>query len=36
LSVKVGGVFIIIGFLVGGVSGSFISKYVSKRRCGKC
>jgi len=35
LSVKVGGVFIIIGFLVGGVSGSFISKYVSKGRCGK-
>ena len=35
LSVKVGGVFIIIGFLVGGVSGSFISKYVSNRRCDK-
>ncbi len=35
LSVKVGGIFILIGFLVGGVSGSFISKYVSNRRCDK-
>lgn len=35
LSVKVGGIFILTGFLLGGVSGSFISKYVSKERCGK-
>lgn len=32
LSVKVGGIYIIIGFLLGGISGSFISNIISEGR----